>query len=118
MEEINLDLQSRVPIYEQIVTSIERYVALGILKANQPILSIRELGIKLGINPNTVKKAYSELENKGVIYAISTKGYYISEEIHDIIYRKKQEGINEINKIVSELYKLGISKDEIIKSIK
>ena len=70
---IILDYQNRNPIYCQIVQQIERYIALGILKANDPLPSIRELASSLGINPNTVKKAYSELENKKLIVSISTK---------------------------------------------
>ena len=63
---INLDYQSRKPIYMQIVDGIERYVALEILKPEQQIPSIRDLATELGINPNTVKKAYEELEKRGV----------------------------------------------------
>ena len=57
---ISLDYQSRTPIYEQIIKEVERYVALNILKPNEQIPSIRELATNLGINPNTVKKAYTE----------------------------------------------------------
>ena len=57
---INLDYQSRVPIYEQIVQTIERYVALGILKPEEQIPSIRDMAAELGINPNTVTKAFSK----------------------------------------------------------
>ena len=53
---INLDYTSRTPIYEQIVSEIEKYVSLGILKEKEQIMSIRELATTLGINPNTVKK--------------------------------------------------------------
>ena len=78
---IILDYQNRNPIYCQIVQQIERYIALGILKANDPLPSIRELASSLGINPNTVKKAYSELENKKLIVSISTKGCFVSSEV-------------------------------------
>jgi DNA-binding transcriptional regulator YhcF (GntR family) len=76
---INLDYTSRTPIYEQIVNEIERYVALGILKEKQQIMSIRELASNLGINPNTVKKAYSILEQRNIIVSMSTKGTFIKE---------------------------------------
>ena len=69
---INLDYQSRIPIYEQIVDGIEKYVALGILKEKTQIPSIREMAGNLGINPNTVKNSYDILENRGVITTIST----------------------------------------------
>ena len=76
---INLDYQSRIPIYEQIVGSIEKYVALGILKEKEQIPSIREMASSIGVNPNTVKKSYDILESRGIIRTISTKGTFISE---------------------------------------
>ena len=117
-EIISLDYQSRVPIYEQIISNIERYVALGILKPNTQIPSIIELAASLGINPNTVKKAYTELEQKGVIYVVSTKGTFIADKTKDVIDRKITEGINNINKIIAELETLGISKEDVINKIK
>ena len=117
-EIVSLDYQSRVPIYEQIISNVERYVALGILKPNTQIPSIRELAASLGINPNTVKKAYTELEQKGVIYVVSTKGTFIADKTRDVIDRKITEGINNINKIITELEALGISKEDVINKIK
>lgn len=117
-EIISLDYQSRIPIYEQIINEIERYVALGILKPNEQIPSIRELAASLGINPNTVKKAYTELEQKGVIYVISTKGTFIADKTREVIERKITDGINNINKIIAELETLGISKEDVINKIR
>ena len=114
---IHLDYQSRMPIYEQIISEIERYVALGILKPQDQLMSIREMATTLGINPNTVKKAYAELENKGVIVTISTKGTFIADNITRIIDYKVEEKITEIKKLVDDLQKLGISKEEIIKRL-
>lgn len=114
---INLDYQSRVPIYEQIIKEIERYVALGLLKPEQQIPSIRELAGSLGINPNTVKKAYSILEQKGTIVTLSTKGTFISIKTDKIIENTINERILEIKEKIKEIEKLGISKDEIIKRI-
>ena len=82
---INIDYHSREAIYEQIINQIERYVALGILKSGEQIPSTRELASILGINPNTVKKAYSILESKGVIVTISTKGTYIAYNTKKIV---------------------------------
>ena len=115
---INLDYQSRTPIYEQIVLEVERYVALGILKPEEQIPPIREMATELGINPNTVKKAYSILENKGVIVTISTKGTYIAYDTGKIVEEKINSKINELKVIIEELKKLGLSEEEIIKEIK
>lgn len=115
---INLDYQSRTPIYEQIIKQIEKYVALGVLKQKEQIPSIREMASTLGINPNTVKKAYSELENKGVIQTFSTKGTFISENVEEIRKINIDSKINEIKGIINELEKLGVTKDEIIEKLK
>ena len=114
---INLDYTKRIPIYEQIVQEIERYVALGILKEKEQILSIRELASNLGINPNTVKKAYSILENNKVIVSISTKGTFIAENASKVKKDKIEAYINDIKVIIDKLSKLGISKEEIIKKL-
>lgn len=115
---INLDYTSRMPIYEQIVNEIERYVALGILKEKEQIMSIRDLASSLGINPNTVKKAYSILEAKGIIISISTKGTFITEGTNKVKEESINNYINEIKEIMDKLSKLGLSKEEIIKRIK
>ena len=114
---IIIDYQSRTPIYEQIVLEIERYVVLGIYKPKQQIESIRELATSLGINPNTVKKAYDELERRGTITTISTKGTFISENTNNLFENKIEEKIKNIQNEIKELEKLGISKGEILKRI-
>lgn len=115
---INLDYTSRIPIYEQIVNEIERYVALGILKEKEQILSIRELASNLGINPNTVKKAYSVLESKNVIVSLSTKGTFISSDVNSVKNTTINNYINDIKSIMNKLNKLGLDNKEIIDKIK
>ena len=114
---INLDYTNRTPIYEQIVNEIEKYVALGILKEKQQIMSIRELASHLGINPNTVKKAYTILENKNIITSISTKGTFIKENASLVKEQTINNYLSEINDIIEKLTKLGLSKEEILKKL-
>ncbi|MBE6147012.1 MAG: GntR family transcriptional regulator [Firmicutes bacterium] len=115
---INLDYQNRTPIYEQIVVQIERYVALGLLSPKEQIPSIRELAQNLGINPNTVKKAYDQLENKQIIITISTKGTFIKDNIENVIQNKKGQLLNDILSKTKELEQLGLTKEQIINHIK
>ena len=115
---INLDYQSRIPIYEQIVNGIENYVALGILKEKTQIPSIREMASNLGINPNTVKKSYDILENKGIITTISTKGTFIADDTKKATNDKIDKEINIIKEKIINLTKMGISYEEIIERIK
>ena len=114
---INLDYQSRVPIYGQIVQTIERYVALGILKPEEQIPSIRDMAAELGINPNTVKKAYSILEQKGVIVTLSTKGTFIANKTEDVLKNTIESKINLIKKLINEIEKYGVSKQDILEKI-
>ena len=114
---INLDYQSRKPIYEQIVQEIEKLVSLEILKPEEQILSIRELASQLGINPNTVKKAYSILEQKGVIVTLSTKGTYVTAQTNRVLKHTIDEKIIEIKKSIQELERYGISHEEILKML-
>lgn len=114
---ITIDYQSRIPIYEQIVTEIERYVVLGIYQPKQQIESIRELATSLGINPNTVKKAYDELERRGTITTISTKGTFIADHRKDLIQQKRQETLERIRGEIRELEQLGMKKEEILQEL-
>lgn len=115
---VTLDYQSREPIFKQIVSQIERYVALGILNSGDKLPSTREMAADLGVNPNTVRKAYTELENNGVIVTISTKGTFIADNTKNVKTEKITEGIEEIKSKIEELMKLGISKEEIINKLK
>ena len=115
---INIDYQSRTPIYEQIVKAIENMVAIGVLKPNEQISSIRELALSLSINPNTVKKAYDILENKNIIVSKSTKGTFITSDINKAKEEKISFLTNEIKETIKELEALGLTKDKIFEILK
>lgn len=74
----SIDLTSRIPIYEQIYTKIIELAISGTLKENDQIPSVRNLAKNTGVNPNTVAKAYQELERKGVIYSVPGRGSFIA----------------------------------------
>ena len=71
---IKLDLQSRLPIYEQLKEQIVKLSMLGVLPPHEKLPSVRILAREIGINPNTVQKAYQDLERDGIIYTVSGKG--------------------------------------------
>ena len=115
---ININYNSRIPIYEQIVSEIERLVSLNILKPDSQIPSVRQLACTLGINPNTVKKAYDILEMKKIIISKSTKGTFISSDITKAKEIKINELITKIKNIEKELISFGLTKEEIKKRLK
>ena len=115
---IDIDYQSRTPIYAQIVNEIEKCIIHGKLKPDDQMPSIRELASELGINPNTVKKSYTELENKNIIRSGSTKGTFITSKIAEIVQNKIEASLSFIQKEVDELKMLGYSIEEIRERIK
>ena len=76
----HIDNRSRVPIHQQLQAQIVRYVSLGLLLPDQQLPSVRAMAQQLGINPNTVQKAYAALEMNGVLYTVAGRGAFISPE--------------------------------------
>ena len=77
-------LQSGIPIYEQLKKTIVENVLLGVLEADQQLPSVRTLSKEVGVNPNTVQKAYQALEAEGIIYSLSGKGNFISPQLSSL----------------------------------
>ncbi len=75
---ISLDFQSRAPIYEQLKSRIIELVMLEVFQPDDQLPSVRSLARDLGVNPNTVQKAYQDLEREGIIYSLGGKGSFIS----------------------------------------
>ncbi len=112
-----IDYQNKTPIYSQIVEQIKGHVALGILHPKDQLPSIRELASFLGINPNTVKKAYEILESEGIIRSLSTKGCFISEDISKVLKEEIKRRIKKLDDEIKELEKLGINRQEVLKRL-
>ena len=70
---ILLDYKDRRPIYEQVVAKLEELMLLGVMKENEPLPSVRSFAMELSINPNTIQRAYVELERQGYIYTVKGK---------------------------------------------
>ncbi len=111
-----INLQGKETIYEQIKQQIIKFINAGVLKVGDKLPSVRELASDLGVNPNTVLKAYQELENDGYIYTLNKKGNFVSDidntlrnddEIYFFLNRLKENGYKheEILKIVDKVYK-------------
>ena len=74
-----LDYKDRRPIYEQVVSKLEELMLLGAMKENEPLPSVRSLAMELSINPNTIQRAYVELERQGYIYTVKGKGSFVAD---------------------------------------
>ncbi len=77
---LHIDRQSRVPVFEQIKNELMTLISLGVLTPHSKLPSIRQVAAETGVNINTVKKAFSELESHGVIYSVPGTGSYVSAD--------------------------------------
>ncbi|MBQ6555854.1 MAG: GntR family transcriptional regulator [Firmicutes bacterium] len=110
----NIDIRSNVPIYEQLVGQVKRAVVQGLLKKGDLIPSVRKMAAELGVNPNTVAKAYQELEHQGVTITVRGRGTMIN----DLPARTDISGtLEKMRPLITELIYAGKSKDEIIAEI-
>ncbi len=105
---------SRTPVYEQLIEQIERYILAGILKPNEQLPSVRTMSVSLAVNPNTIQKAYSELDSKKIIFSVPGKGCFISENAIEIIGNFKRLKLNELSNTLTELKLANITKEEIL----
>lgn len=113
MSLIHVDLRSRTPIFEQIISSVEGLVLRGILKPDEQLPSVRSLAGELGINPNTIQKAYAELEKRGIIYSLSARGSFVSDEIDSLRAKNQKEILARLKSELEAIEKKGIERSEI-----
>ena len=106
----SVDLTSRTPIYEQIYQKIVGLILSGVLTENEQLPSVRSLAKSTGVNPNTVSKAYQELERNGVIYSVPGRGSFISAQNFDE-FRKK--ALTDFDNAVNEAFNKGISPEDL-----
>lgn len=110
---IQLDFGDHRPLYEQICDKLKELIISGALAENDKIPSVREMAVALAINPNTIQKAYKELENEGYIYSMKAKGSFVRGREKSADNAKVTELLNSIQPIVAELRFLGIGKEKI-----
>jgi len=106
-----LDLQSKDPIYEQLKQQILRFIEAGVLSPGEKLPSVRQLAQENGINPNTVAKAYRELEEDGVLYNMPKKGVYVASIESSDRQKFRAEAV------LRPLKEAGVSREEILRAL-
>ncbi|GKU84776.1 GntR family transcriptional regulator [Niallia sp. NCCP-28] len=112
-----LDLRSRTPIYEQLVDKLIELIVSGVMVPDEQLPSVRTLAAQLTINPNTIQKAYRELETKGYIYSIKGKGSFVNASNLMQDENKLKEAWRKLEKLISEALFLGIKPEDIIELV-
>ncbi len=106
-----INLQGKEPICDQIKTQINRFIQLGVLSPQDKLPSVRQLAQTLGINPNTVAKAYQQLESEGIVYTLNKKGMFVNCNKNSEL--EKQEVSKQIKVMLQKGKEIGLVKEEI-----
>lgn len=110
---ISLNYRDSRPIYEQIKDGLRKLIVTGAMQPDEKLPSVRALAQQLSINPNTIQRAYNELENEGYIYSIPGKGSFASGDT-GAEEARKQELLGKVRELVTELKYLGVSESELL----
>ncbi len=109
---IILDYRDRRPIYEQVVERFQELMATGVLPQNSQLPSVRSLAMELSINPNTIQRAYAELERQGYIYSVKGKGSFVAENSR-IQDRERKALLSEWRELTQKARSLGIERQQV-----
>lgn len=109
---ILLDYRDKRPIYEQIVEKLERLIVGGALEADSKMPSVRSMGVELAVNPNTIQRAYNQLEQEGYLYTVSGRGSFVAPE-REWREGKKQKMLEEWRQVTVRAREAGLTKEEL-----
>ena len=114
---LTLNYRDSRPIYLQIKDSLRKMILTGAIARDEKLPSVRSLATDLAINPNTIQRAYAELESEGIIYSVAGKGSFAAE-MKEATKTRKEELFRQLLALTGELCDLGATKDEIVQRIK
>ena len=114
---ININYRDPRPIYVQITDSLQKLIVSGAIAPDEKMPSVRELAQSLAINPNTIQRAYRELEGRGYIYSVAGKGSFAAHMM-DVDAGRKAELLKLLSETAKELRFLGVSEEDIESCLK
>lgn len=113
---IVIDYKDTRPIYEQIVERFKLLILKGVMREGEQMPSVRSLAMELSINPNTIQKAYAELERQGFIYTVKGRGNFVAAD-SGLMEERRQEYLQQIIALARELLEFGMTKEELLQGI-
>ncbi len=113
---IQLNFRDSKPIYEQVEDGIRKLVVNNLIAADEKLPSVRELASKYALNPNTISRAYRELEEQGYIYTLNGKGTFVAanEKVNDM---RKEELLQQFDELVKELSFLMVPAEQLVERV-
>ena len=113
---ILIDYNDKRPIYEQIAARFQTLIVSGVLEADEKLPSVRTLAVELSINPNTIQRAYTELEKDGFIYTVKGRGNFVKRD-EGLLSRQKERLLTELEDKARTCLKQGVKRQEIFDCI-
>ncbi len=114
---IILDYQDRRPIYEQVTEKFRMLILRGVMPPESRMPSVRQLAMELAINPNTIQRAYMQLEQEGLIYPVKGRGNFVADT-EQIRKKSREDYQQELRVVVQKGIELGMEEDELIYIVK
>ena len=113
---IQLNFRDSKPIYEQVEDGIRKLVVNNLIAADEKLPSVRELASKYALNPNTISRAYRELEEQGYIYTLNGKGTFVAanEKVNDM---RKEELLQQFDELVKDLSFLMVPAEQLVERV-
>lgn len=110
---IQLNYRDSKPIYEQIKEGLRKLIITNAITADEKLPSVREFASSLAINPNTIQRAYHDLESEGYIYTVTGKGCFVVEQ-QEVYDSRQSELLEEFDEVVEKLLFLSVKKGELV----
>ena len=115
---LHVDTASRLPIYQQLVQQIREAIARGELRPEAALPSVRQLSRDLVVNPNTVARAYTELEREGLLVSRPGRGVFVAAPRHDLTRAARDRRLTEpLDRWLTEAVHLGYSAEEVLRLV-
>lgn len=112
-----IDSLSRQPVYEQLIEQMEKLVLTGLLPPDSQLPSVRSLSLELSINPNTIQKAYSDLDARGIIYSVPGVGCFVAKNAAEILQAHTRRKLAVLRQLAEDMALAGIPEEELVTCI-
>jgi GntR family transcriptional regulator len=110
---LQIDKLSRIPIYEQVIAQVEKQIWAGVYKPEEPLPSVRTLSVLIGVNPNTLQKAYTELERRGMCVSVPGSGRFVARNAREQLLKRSGAKKEEFKSMALELLNAGFDKQAL-----
>lgn len=111
---ITIDYKDRRPLYQQLMERIEEMALNGLIAADEQLPSVRSLAVDLAINPNTIQRAYGELEKKGVVYSVPGRGSFLASGQETLRTLSREKNRQDLAKLADKARASGLTRDDFL----